>query len=143
MLRVLCDTNVIISGMFSSGIPNQIYQAGTRQGKFLFLRAQPLIDELRRVMQYPYFAERIQRAELEIDGLLYDFVNASLPATLATIPPDIIRDPKDLHLLAAAVGGQADYLVSGDKDLLVLASYAGIPIVTPAQFLERLNAAGK
>jgi predicted nucleic acid-binding protein len=50
MIRVLCDTNVILSGLFSGGIPGPIYDARTKHRKFLFLRSPILVDELRRVL---------------------------------------------------------------------------------------------
>jgi uncharacterized protein len=61
--------------------------------------------------------------------------------TPAEIPPDAIRDPKDIPVLACAVGGKADYIVSGDNDLLVLTAYQNIPILSAAQFLKRLEEA--
>lgn len=48
----------------------------------------------------------------------------------AAIPSDAVRDKDDVHVLACAVGGQADYIVSGDEDLLTVGAYQGIPIVT-------------
>jgi uncharacterized protein len=50
-----------------------------------------------------------------------------------------VRDPKDIHILAAAVGAKVDFIVSGDQDLLVLNSYAGIPILSPEAFLDVLK----
>jgi predicted nucleic acid-binding protein len=49
-----------------------------------------------------------------------------------------VRDPKDVMILACAVGGKADFIVSGAKDLLTLVSYEGIPILTAEQFLKRV-----
>lgn len=52
--------------------------------------------------------------------------------------PGVTRDPKDDAVVACAKEGQADYIVSGDQDLLVLDSYEGIQIVTPQQFVDIL-----
>jgi predicted nucleic acid-binding protein len=52
------------------------------------------------------------------------------------------RDPKDNKFLALAVSGQADYLITGDEDLLVLKSIGAIPIVSPAEFLAKINETG-
>ena len=52
------------------------------------------------------------------------------------------RDPKDNKFLALAVSGQADYLITGDKDLLVLKSIGAIPIVSPAEFLAKIKETG-
>jgi predicted nucleic acid-binding protein len=51
----------------------------------------------------------------------------------------VARDPEDDKLLACAVEGRADYLVSGDKDLLVLQEYAGVQVISPAQFVKILG----
>ena len=59
----------------------------------------------------------------------------------ATIQPEICRDPDDLKILGLAVGGHADCLVSGDKDLLVIGRVQGIPILTPREFYTRLQTA--
>lgn len=144
MLRIVCDTNILISGLLFGGIPGQVYDAGTRTRQYLLLRSQPLVDELRRVLNYSKFEQWLERADLEIDALLYDFVNASLPAPLATIPPDAVTDLKDMHILALAVGAHADYIVTSDRrHLLSLRSYSGIPIITAAQFLEILASAAR
>jgi putative PIN family toxin of toxin-antitoxin system len=52
---------------------------------------------------------------------------------------NVVRDPKDAHVLEAAVAGRADYIVSGDNDLLVLARYEAVEIVTPAAFVAMLS----
>jgi predicted nucleic acid-binding protein len=57
----------------------------------------------------------------------------------ADVPEDAVRDPKDRMILACAVGGKADIIVSGDKDLVVLKAYQGISIVTPSDFLGIVN----
>jgi uncharacterized protein len=56
------------------------------------------------------------------------------------VPPNVIRDAKDRAVLACAVGGKADFIISGDKDLLTLGTYEGILILDSPQFLERLSA---
>ena len=53
--------------------------------------------------------------------------------------PAALRDPKDLHVLSCAVGAKVNAIVSGDKDLLALKEFAGIPIVTPRQFLASIG----
>jgi predicted nucleic acid-binding protein len=55
------------------------------------------------------------------------------------VPEDVVRDRKDRAVLACAVGGKAEYIVTGDEDLLILKTYQDVGIVTPAQFLEILQ----
>lgn len=60
-------------------------------------------------------------------------------ASPADVPEDAVRDPEDRMILACAVGGKADLIVSGDKDLVVLKAYQGISIVTPSAFLNLMR----
>jgi len=54
------------------------------------------------------------------------------------VPVDVVRDPKDRAVLECAVGGNADFIVSGDRDLLVLAAYQNIVILTAEQFVQHM-----
>ena len=76
---------------------------------------------------------------LDAQQAISDIYDLSELVEPAEIPDDAVRDPKDRIILACAVGGQADYIISGDKDLTTLGTYAGIPIVTPAQFLNMFD----
>ena len=60
-----------------------------------------------------------------------------MPARI--IPPAELRDPDDVHVLACAAAAEADAIVTGDKDLLSLKSFAGIPILTVREVLEKLS----
>jgi len=53
--------------------------------------------------------------------------------------PDVVRDPKDNHVIAAATSSQSNYIVTGDEDLVVLSPYEGIEIMKPADFLKLLK----
>jgi putative PIN family toxin of toxin-antitoxin system len=73
----------------------------------------------------------------EFLGEIERFASTVIPANRLAV----VRDPADNHLLDAAAEGQADYIVSGDRDLLDLGSYEGVEIVTPARFLAVLREA--
>jgi len=133
-LRVVLDTNVLLSGIaYPASVPGKIL-AAWRHGSVEVLLSDYILDELRRVL--PRLAHRHGLSASEID----DLVDAlSIQAELIQPAPgsDLdLRDPNDQDvlgtLLAALQTSAADYLITGDKDLLALADRH--PIVTPADF---------
>ena len=137
MIRVVFDTNVMISGLLWQGIPQRLLRLAIQE-YFVLLASEPLIAELDTVLQRPKFAKQLiqtnRSRERTLIGLR-QFVEMVSPVSL---PYSSVRDAKDVMILECAVGGRANYIVSGDKDLLVLIQFDGIPIVTPQQFLEQL-----
>ncbi|MCK0505764.1 putative toxin-antitoxin system toxin component, PIN family [Aromatoleum anaerobium] len=136
-LRVVLDTNVLLSGIaYPGSVPGKI-MAAWRHGSVDVVLSSFILDELRRVL--PRLANRHGLSATEIDDLvdilsILAVVIDPLPAAEAEL-----RDIDDLPvlgtLLAARQNEGADYLVTGDKDLLVLADR--FPIVTPAEFWKR------
>jgi len=136
-LRVVLDTNVLLSGIaYPGSVPGKI-MAAWRHGSVDVVLSSFILDELRRVL--PRLAKRHGLSATEIDDLvdilsILAVVIDPLPAAEAEL-----RDINDLPvlgtLLAARQNEGADYLVTGDKDLLVLAER--FPIVTPAEFWKR------
>lgn len=132
-MRVVLDTNVLISALLvESSLPAQLI-VHWRQGRFVVLTAEPQFDELRQVTRYPKLRDRLS-APL-VGRLINDIRKLSQHITM--LPKvEISPDPYDNYLLAIAVGGAADYLVTGDKsDLLMLGSYNGIKITSVRDFL--------
>jgi len=138
MIRAVADTNLIISGLFWRGNPSLIYDAASK-GVYVSLTTTDLIDELDRVLHYPKFAARLAAIGKTANSIITNYRAITELVTPAEIPSDAVRDPKDLPVLACAVGGKADFIVSGDNDLLVLATYQNIAILSAAQFLERID----
>jgi putative PIN family toxin of toxin-antitoxin system len=146
VLRSLLDTNVLTSALISSSRPEstitRIVRAGIERAYVLLLPAHVLAEMLDAVATTPYLATRTSLPAVERFATSLRLAAEELPPL--AVPPDrVSRDPDDDHLLAYAAAGQADYLVTGDKDLLVL---AGGPfpfrIVSPAAFLAILEEAG-
>lgn len=137
MLKAVIDTNVWISALISAGTPKKLIESWLIEGLFIVIYPQWLIDELRRAPSKRRLVARVHPDDLqnlirfiEEDGFLIE------PEHVLGVS----RDPKDDMFLACAAASQSDFVVSGDKDLLCLGEYAGIKIVTPAQFLEVLKA---
>jgi uncharacterized protein len=139
MTRAVIDTNIIISALFWKGLPRTVFNAAIDR-QYVTLTTEALTSELKRVLAYPKFAQQIANQALHIEQLVADYLAIAVAVLPAEIPPDTVRDPKDLAVLACAVGGQAECLVSGDKDLLTLSTYENIPILNVEQFLAHLSA---
>jgi uncharacterized protein len=140
-MRVLLDTNVLVSYLLTpahSGSIAAIIDSLAR-GDFTLLLPLELLDELERVVaRKPALAQRIRPEQLTRlrDGLLA--VGEVIPPIEHSIPA-VTRDRKDDYLLAYAVVGAADYLVTGDEDLLVLTQVGRLRIVSPPAFAKVLQ----
>lgn len=134
--RVVLDTNVIVSGLGWGG-PSAAILDAVSDGQLVLVTSDPLLDELRRVLAYPKLAN-------VIDGgaQLADVVAASAVVVTPTSVLAIINDESDNRVLEAAVVGAADYIVSGDADLLDLSSFNDVPIMAPAEFAAKVLGRG-
>jgi len=129
------DTNVIISSLlFTGSVPGKAFFEARRRGDLLF--SAETVNELLDVLGRPKFDRYVLREER--DRFLATLIRQ---ATLVqpTERIEVCRDPKDNKWLELAVGGNADLIISGDVDLIALASIRGIPIVAPVQFLATLG----
>ena len=118
-LRVVLDTHVVLSALvFGGGQAGQLRRAW-QAGAFVPLASAVTVQELVRVLAYPKFA--LTRAAQ--DELLADFLPYAQTVRMPQPPPPVpdCRDPLDVPFLQLAVAGQAQRLVSGDKDLLAVA----------------------
>ncbi len=117
MTRLVLDTSVLLSGVVAASTsPLGRLLAAARTETFELLACPLLFEEFRRGLAKPYFRERVTAAEA--DELLdaFELLAIALPDPIA--PPSVVRDPNDDFLVALAVAGNADAIVSGDRDLL-------------------------
>jgi putative PIN family toxin of toxin-antitoxin system len=140
MIRAVIDTNIIVSALFWGGLPGKVFVAA-RDELFIALLTEQLITELATVIGRDKFAEQLSKRNLTVETIIGQYRSAAVLVEPAEIPTGIVRDPKDHAVLACAVGGKADLIVSGDNDLLALAAYENIPILNVDQFLKRLSSA--
>ena len=139
MLKVVLDTNIFASATISQkGNPAKIL-ALWRQQKFELIVTEKIMQEAWRVLFYPRVREISVLSTQEVTNLLLRLHNSAtfIPTTLDLNV--IEKDPTDDKYIIAALEGQADYIVSGDKHLLELASYQNIRIVSPGKFVEILE----
>ncbi|MFN9677622.1 MAG: putative toxin-antitoxin system toxin component, PIN family [Betaproteobacteria bacterium] len=139
-MRIVLDTNTIVSGVIGTGPPRQLVDAAKR-GDFELAISPVLLAELLDVLGRTKFAARLAQAGLTPAGIVGDLRALAIVVTPATVPRVVARDPDDDQVLACAVSSNADLIVSGDKrDLLPLQNYLGIPIITAREAVERIAA---
>ena len=137
-IRVVVDTNLIVSAFLWGGPPEKLINELLTRG-IPMLTTQAMIDELDATLRKPKFIGRFQAHGVTPDDLIDTYRHITEFVTPAEIPDNSVRDPKDKIILAAAVGGSASHLISGDKDLITLQQYNEVIILTVAQFLTMLT----
>jgi hypothetical protein len=133
MIKVVLDTNVLISAILFGGKPRQILEKAI-SGEMRLCLSEPILEELKGVLQrskFNYSPEMIQFILTELMGIA-DFVNPSEMIDL------VLEDPDDNRILECAVEAGANYIVTGDIHLLKLSRYRNIEVLNAAAFLERL-----
>ncbi len=140
MLRVVVDANVIISALIRpDSVPGRVVRAGVEGGFYQMLTSPPLMEELRGSLNYPRLQRYVKMDPGEREEFLLLLEQLAEPVSLVGCPvPGICRDPRDEPYLQTALAGRADYIVSGDKDLLDLQAVESVRIVGPADFARLL-----
>jgi putative PIN family toxin of toxin-antitoxin system len=129
--RLVLDTNLLVSGMlFGGSTSRQVIVKANNSG--LLLASEATLVELLQVFQRPKF-DRAVHLELR-EALVREYAQrCQIVAIHSCI--QACRDARDNKFLELAVDGQADLILTGDRDLLVLNPFRGIPIITPTQYL--------
>ncbi len=131
-LRGVFDNNVLVSAALLGGVPRQAFDNLLDNGTVLV--SVPVLLELADVLNRPKFDKYVthdERMRFMVSFLkVAEMVEISETVT-------ICRDPKDDKLLELAASGNTDFLVTGDKDLLVLNPFRGVEILIPLEFLEK------
>lgn len=134
-VRCVFDTNVIISALlFEDSKPAQAFRFTLVNGEVLL--SLELIEELNEVLGRAKFNRYLTNEERE------EFLEALIErAILIEITESVqeCRDSKDDKVLALALSGKSDYIITGDADLLVLNPFLGVTILTADEFLKRIT----
>ena len=128
-MRLVLDTNIVISGLLWNGPPRSLLDAAVG-GTLDIYTSAVLAMELREALAYAKFAKRITANADSVDRCIGRFMAIANLTAAAMIEGTGSADPDDEHVIACALSAQADLIVSGDAHLLDLKSYRRIRIVT-------------
>lgn len=136
-MRVVVDTGILVSALIRpKGTVGNVLHA-LRDGRFIAIYSTPMMLEVTDVLDRPKIQEKYHVQPEDIIAL----INLVRLRGELVIPKDTVtacRDPKDNKFLEAALAGEADAIVTGDDDLLVLHPFEGVDILRPTEFLARL-----
>ena len=134
-MRVVLDTNVLVSALIAKGKPAKFVEKVLEKRTELVM-SKPILDEFVRVVARPKFVEYVDETEVK------DFLQLVLGVSAIVDVRskfNVTSDKSDNSILATAYDGKADYIVSGDRHLLQLKRFKGIKIITVAQALNALK----
>lgn len=133
-MRVILDTNVVISGVFFGGVPGRILSAWSA-GKLVLVFSPAILEEYRRV------GDELGRLHPELGATFEPVLTLiAMNAMIVDAPPlavPVSDDRDDDMFLAAALASQTQLIVSGDRDLLRVSGWRGIGVLTPRQFIDQ------
>jgi len=136
MPRIVLDTVVLVRGLINPyGVWGRL--VFDRAGDYRLVVSPPLLAEYLEVTARPELTRKFRSLPAHRRDLLDLLAQAEI-VTFATLPT-FERDPNDAHVLATALHGAVDFLISADKDLLDLTTYEGIPILSAPAFLGILE----
>ena len=139
-MRLVLDTNTVLSALLWRGTPYRLLEAIRNQHPSLQLYSSPvLLDELTDVIARPAFSKQLNSIGKTVRQVLADYIEIVDLVEPIEIP-QVVRDPDDDHVIACALAAKADLIVSGDKDLLDLNAFQNISILAPAEALHRIQA---
>lgn len=140
-MRVVIDTNTLVSALLSPNGPPRRLLDDARAQQFELCSSPLLIAELLDVIQREKFAKRFLQSGLIPLGTVAEIRRLATMVVPTDVPRVVANDPDDDHVLACALAANANFIVSGDKHLLGLGGhYQNIPIITPAQAMRILAA---
>ncbi len=141
MHRVVLDTNILVSAFLFSergGPPVELLRSA-KEERFTLITSEAMLDELEGVLTRDARAQERYGYTSEAVAAYRTLLEARAVVVKPRKPfPKVSRDPDDDLILATAALAKADYLVTGDNDLLTIGEHQGVRIVTPRQFLDAL-----
>ena len=133
MLRVVLDTNVLVSAMISNGKPRELLRKGI-DNQFSIVTSDLILKELATVLRRPKF----KTSENEIHRIILAMIQSSEVTKVKSKFKAVKEDPKDDMVVNTAYDGHADIIVTGDKHLLKMENFRGIKIITIKNMFELL-----
>ena len=133
MISAVADTNVYISALNFGGIPDEVL-ALARMGHIRICISRPILDEIAGVLERKFFW-----SEFQVSSAIHAIEEFTIPVYPTRTIYQITEDEPDNRILECAVEAKADFIISGDKDILRLNSYEQIRILRPREFLEEVK----
>lgn len=130
-MKIVVDTNVVISGVFFGGNPRQIVEAIVN-GNINAYATTEIVDEYMGIIE-----SMIERKQGRLNQSILSPFFSSLKMIESKTVVEVSRDPDDDKFIECAVDAEALYIVSGDNDLLDIGQYEGIQIITAKEFCEK------
>lgn len=138
-MRLVTDTNVVVSGLLWMGNPGRLLEAAAL-GHVTLYTSPALLAELTATLNTPKLSRPIVRSGMTLDDLLARYLNVAIVVQPAAVPRVVPNDADDDQVLACALAANAELIVSGDKHLLGLGGqYQGIRIVAPAEAVQLIG----
>lgn len=139
MIRIVIDTNLLVSAILTpQGNPAKILKL-ILQGKFPLILSPAILEEIHRVLRYPKLLKLMSKNKItlqEVDNFIDKLIKIAV-ITPGNLDLEVIQeDPSDNMILACAVEGEADFIITGDHHLTDLRIFQGIKIIDPAAFLK-------
>jgi putative PIN family toxin of toxin-antitoxin system len=134
MLRVVFDTNVLVSAIISDGKPRELLRKGISK-EFCIVTSDLILRELGAVLRRPKF----KTDRDEIHRIILALMQAAEVVEIVSNFKIVEEDPKDDMVIQTAYDGKADFVVSGDSHLLAIGNFRGIKIVAAKQMLSCLE----
>jgi putative PIN family toxin of toxin-antitoxin system len=136
----VADTSILVSAfLFPDSVPGRVLTLAER-GIYTLYFSPIILEEFNRSLRNPRLRKSYSYSDEKID-LWHDDLHNIGSAVVKPLPDigPVCRDPDDDHVIAAALAVKADYIVTGDKDLLVLEQHQNIRIVTAKTFLAEIE----
>ena len=133
-MKVVLDTNVVVSGVFFGGTPGRVLAAWSA-GKFSLVLSPAILDEYRRVGHD--LGQRHPDLTATFEPVLTLITMNAVIVDAPGLDEPVSADPDDDMFLAAALAAQAHLIVSGDRDLLDVSGWREIEVLSPRQFLDQ------
>jgi uncharacterized protein len=141
-VKAVIDTNVLMAGLLWRGPPHALLEH-VRAGTVSLVSSPALLAELADVIGRSKFDVILKRTNTSRERSLAEVRRLAEVIEPPPLPQPVCRDPDDDEVLALAIAVKVEIIVSGDKDLLSLGSFQGIPILAPAQAIGLIEATGK
>lgn len=129
-MRIFFDTNVLFAAFISHGVCAGLYEESLQHARIVV--SEEILEELKEKL-----LSKAKLTKAETIEVIHAVRSDAELTEASPLPFPVCRDPDDDCVLAAALAAKADFLVTGDQDLLVLKEFEGTPILTPRECLAR------